>query len=61
AAFGNMVSQLHVHIIARHKTDPLWPENVVGAKQADAYRDHQPPDWWSSFLERLARKDLNKP
>lgn len=27
-SIGNVVSQLHVHIIARKKTDPLWPNPV---------------------------------
>ena len=30
AMIGNMVPQLHVHIIARRKTDPLWPDAVWG-------------------------------
>jgi diadenosine tetraphosphate (Ap4A) HIT family hydrolase len=30
AAIGNVVPQLHVHIVARRKTDPLWPEPVFG-------------------------------
>jgi diadenosine tetraphosphate (Ap4A) HIT family hydrolase len=32
AALGNMVPQLHVHIVARCKTDPLWPKSVFGAE-----------------------------
>jgi diadenosine tetraphosphate (Ap4A) HIT family hydrolase len=31
AALGNMVPQLHVHIIARFRTDPAWPKPVWGA------------------------------
>lgn len=30
AAIGNIVPQLHVHIVARWKTDPLWPRPVWG-------------------------------
>ncbi|MEZ2720561.1 HIT domain-containing protein [Paenalcaligenes hominis] len=26
AAFGNQVPQLHLHLIARHHTDPAWPQ-----------------------------------
>ena len=29
-ALGNMVPQLHIHIIARHKTDPTFPNPVWG-------------------------------
>ncbi len=31
AAIGNVVPQLHIHIVARWKTDPLWPKPVWGA------------------------------
>jgi len=27
-ALGNIVPQLHVHIIARYKTDKLWPHGI---------------------------------
>lgn len=30
AALGNMVPQLHIHIIARRKTDAAWPRPVWG-------------------------------
>jgi diadenosine tetraphosphate (Ap4A) HIT family hydrolase len=30
AAIGNIVPQLHVHIVARRKDDPLWPRPVWG-------------------------------
>ena len=30
AALGNVVSQLHVHIIARFRNDPAWPKPVWG-------------------------------
>jgi diadenosine tetraphosphate (Ap4A) HIT family hydrolase len=31
AALGNVVPQLHVHVIARHRGDPAWPQPVWGA------------------------------
>jgi diadenosine tetraphosphate (Ap4A) HIT family hydrolase len=31
AAIGNLVPQLHIHIVARRKDDPLWPKPVWGA------------------------------
>ena len=31
AAIGNIVPQLHIHIVARRKDDPLWPKPVWGA------------------------------
>lgn len=30
AAIGNMVPQLHVHVVARHENDPAWPAPVWG-------------------------------
>ena len=37
AALGNMVRQLHVHVIARTTTDPAWPRPVWGAVPPKAY------------------------
>lgn len=30
ASLGNMVEQLHVHVIGRHRDDPAWPAPVWG-------------------------------
>lgn len=30
AALGNVVSQLHVHVVARFRDDPAWPAPVWG-------------------------------
>lgn len=38
-ALGNMVSQLHIHIIARIKDDAAWPGPVWGAGTAVPYTD----------------------
>jgi diadenosine tetraphosphate (Ap4A) HIT family hydrolase len=40
AALGNVVPQLHVHVIARCRSDPAWPKPVWGAAPA---RDYDPP------------------
>jgi len=37
AALGNVVRQLHVHVIARFTTDGAWPKPVWGAGEALAY------------------------
>lgn len=37
AALGNMVSQLHVHVIGRFRNDIAWPRPVWGAANARAY------------------------
>lgn len=30
AALGNMVSQLHIHVIVRYRDDPAWPAPIWG-------------------------------
>jgi diadenosine tetraphosphate (Ap4A) HIT family hydrolase len=37
AAIGNMVPQLHVHIVARRRNDPAWPRPVWGAAPPRAW------------------------
>jgi len=37
AALGNMVPQLHVHVIARFAADAAWPAPVWGVGEAAAY------------------------
>jgi len=41
AALGNVVEQLHVHIIARSRGDAAWPKPVWGAAPAKAYEKAQ--------------------
>jgi diadenosine tetraphosphate (Ap4A) HIT family hydrolase len=37
AALGNMVPQLHVHVISRRTDDDAWPKPVWGVGQAEPY------------------------
>ena len=41
AALGNIVRQLHVHLVARNSGDFAWPGPVWGHGQAVAYGDEQ--------------------
>jgi diadenosine tetraphosphate (Ap4A) HIT family hydrolase len=41
AALGNQVPQLHVHVIARRRSDVAWPKPVWGVKPALAYAQGQ--------------------
>lgn len=36
-ALGNMVPQLHIHLIARFKDDACWPKPVWGHAEAQPY------------------------
>ena len=44
AALGNMVAQLHVHVIARRRTDAAWPKPVWGHGNPEAYDDTEVAD-----------------
>ena len=37
AAIGNMVPQLHIHVVARFRTDAAWPAPVWGAHPPRPY------------------------
>ena len=41
AAIGNMVAQLHVHVVARRETDEAWPRPVWGSGTS---RPHDPAE-----------------
>ncbi|MEA2559806.1 MAG: hypothetical protein QOH06_1310 [Acidobacteriota bacterium] len=49
-ALGNVVPQLHVHVVARFATDPAWPGPVWGSGTAVGYADEQ----LETLRERLA-------
>ncbi|CCE01617.1 HIT family protein [Bradyrhizobium sp. STM 3809] len=52
AALGNMVPQLHVHIIARRTTDVAWPRPVWGVASPVP---HDPQEV-ESFISAIRRK-----
>jgi len=51
AALGNMVPQLHVHIIARFAGDPAWPGPVWSTVPPESYAE----DELAQTVERLRR------
>ena len=40
-ALGNVVSQLHIHVIGRFTNDPAWPNPVWGQLAANTYSEAQ--------------------
>ncbi len=48
-ALGNMVPQLHIHIIARYKSDRAWPNAVWGTKSKKNYQDYMAKEWIQRF------------
>jgi diadenosine tetraphosphate (Ap4A) HIT family hydrolase len=49
-ALGNMVPQLHVHVVGRFLSDPAWPGPVWGHGTRTPYPDHAA----SALIERAA-------
>lgn len=49
-ALGNIVRQLHVHIIARNEGDPCWPGPIWGQGTPVPYAEHDKQD----FITKLA-------
>ena len=41
ATLGNVVSQLHIHVIGRKQNDPYWPAPVWGQTNSRAYTDSE--------------------
>jgi diadenosine tetraphosphate (Ap4A) HIT family hydrolase len=39
-ALGNVVAQLHVHVVGRFRSDPAWPGPVWGFETAKPYPPH---------------------
>ena len=52
-ALGNMVPQLHIHVIARFKDDPAWPNPVWGAQGARPYDEAHLRDLSVTLREKL--------
>jgi len=53
AALGNMVPQLHVHVIARFHNDIAWPRPVWGVANARPYAPEQLVERINSLSEAL--------
>lgn len=53
-ALGNVVNQLHVHHVARFKTDKAWPGPVWGAHPPGQYTDEELADRVARLRSALA-------
>lgn len=58
AALGNIVPQLHIHIIVRFCEDAAWPRPVWGANPARPYSDDALRDRIAEFEELLSPSGL---
>ncbi|MGO7170731.1 HIT domain-containing protein [Rhizobium leguminosarum] len=53
-ALGNIVRQLHVHVIARFEGDANWPGPVWGFGRAEPYEDGKRDEFTAKLREALS-------
>lgn len=51
ATLGNVVSQLHIHVIGRKKEDPYWPVPVWGQPETRSYTESEIEAIQNAFTE----------
>jgi len=52
AGLGNLVPQMHVHIIGRYKGDPCWPRPVWGQlPEGGSYEEARLREWQSGLVK----------
>jgi diadenosine tetraphosphate (Ap4A) HIT family hydrolase len=54
AAIGNVVPQLHIHIVARRRDDAAWPRPIWGAVPARAYEPQERERLISAIRQEVA-------
>ena len=56
AAIGNIVSQLHIHVVGRDPSDYCWPDVVWGSKEREPYTAEMIDEITASVNEQLVGK-----
>ncbi len=56
AALGNLVPQLHVHVIARRRSDAAWPKPVWGAVPVRAYESAELDRFMAALRREMWRE-----
>lgn len=59
AAIGNVVQQLHIHVIGRHSKDPLWPDVVWGRELPEKHYSQKQLDDFKQQLLRTIESQQN--
>ncbi|MDA9818010.1 HIT family protein [Flavobacteriaceae bacterium] len=54
ANLGNVVSQLHIHIIARFKNDASFPQPIWGRQKPKPYQEKEKNDLIKKFYDNLS-------
>ena len=61
AKIGNIVKQLHIHIVARNENDPSWPNPVWGIGQPEKYSKNEAKilidEFKQYFIKNCTHKD----
>ena len=60
AAIGNIVSQLHIHVVGRSPSDYCWPNVVWGTKEKEAYSDERVKDIIAALKDQLGENYRKK-
>ena len=53
AAIGNIVNQMHIHIVGRHVDDFCWPGVVWGAEGTQSYNDNEVESIKAQLIKNL--------
>lgn len=56
AAIGNIVSQLHIHVVGRDPSDYCWPNVVWGTSEREAYTDERIDEITAALSKQLGNK-----
>jgi diadenosine tetraphosphate (Ap4A) HIT family hydrolase len=59
-ALGNMVPQLHIHLIARFEDDAAWPKPVWGVNPGVPYEDEMAQALIQRIRDALGMQTLDK-
>lgn len=54
---GNLVPQLHVHVVARFEEDDAWPGPIWGQGEVVPWPTDEQPSWLAPLRERLSHYD----
>ena len=56
-ALGNVVAQLHIHVVLRHPQDPAWPGPVWGHSPRQPHTEHEAAERCLFWRQRLQLED----
>ena len=58
AAIGNIVSQLHIHVLGRNQDDFAWPATVWGRDEREEYEPEALENLYNSLQKYLEDKSI---